>query len=118
MGEARRGIQEGLCLLYMWQGTLETSEPKVNAKGWAWSWQVAGASLSPHHFLMGKLSPHPILGLYLAFCHISPFLGSTSIVFKASLRQSMWTRYGIQCLAPHHYSINTHFCPKCYLQHS
>lgn len=37
------------------------------------------------------------------------FLGSTFIVFKASLRQSTWTRCSAQCLAPHQHPINAHF---------
>ena len=50
---------------------------------------------------MNKFSPI-IFGLVL---------GSTAVVFKASLRQSIWT----QCLAPQ-LLVNAHYCLKCYLQ--
>lgn len=44
-------------------------------------------------------------------------LGSTAVVFKASLRQSIWTIWTrTQCLAPHQLLVNAHYCLKCYLQ--
>lgn len=70
---------------------------------------MAGASPHLGRTLVGKPSPPPILGLCFAFCHMGPFLGSTSVVFKASLRQSMWTRCSAQCLAPHQHPINAYF---------
>lgn len=72
-----------------------------------------GVWLSSHHILQNSPT---ISGLDIAFCHMGLFLGSTSVVFKASLRQSIWIRCSNLCQAPHQLLINAHYCLKCYLQ--
>lgn len=67
---------------------------------------------------VNQAHPPALLGLSFAFCHVHPFLGSTSRVSKASLRQSTQVRCSAQCPAPCQHPINAHFCPKCYLQPS
>lgn len=95
-GSRGQGSHQNLCLLY-------------NSR------QLSLRQVDPGEYL--ELTS--ILGLDIAFCHMGFFLGSTSVVSKASLRQSIWTRCSTKCLASHHLLIDAHYCLiKCFLQNT